>query len=91
LIRYDPPAPGIGFGIAALIMSALTVSLMVVLPSELEQDGPALALRADPNDAAAGLRSAALHLRCTVPVAVNAPLFSAARVTRPDPRCGQRS
>jgi hypothetical protein len=84
--------PRIGFGIAALVMSALTVSLMVVLPSELEQDSPALALRAGPHRAAAEPAAAdALHLRCTVPPAVNTPLFSAARVTEPDPRCKQQS
>jgi hypothetical protein len=92
LIRYDPPVPRIGFGIAALIMSAFTVSLMVVLPSELEQHSPALAVGAEAHRAAAVPRPAgAMHLRCTVPAAVNAPLLSAARAPAPDPQCKQQS
>lgn len=92
LIRYDPPVPRIGFGVAAVIMSALTMGLMVVLPSALEQEGSALAMRAAPNPAAAVLDSEdTLHLRCTVPPAVNAPLFPAARATGPDPQCKQQS
>jgi len=45
LIRYDPQAPRVGFGLAAVVMSAATFGLMVVLPSVLEQDGLGLALR----------------------------------------------
>ena len=92
MIRYNPAVPRIGFGIAAMIMSALTFSLMVVLPSELEQASPALALRAEPDGAAAHSRAAgALPFRCAVATAVNAPLFSLVRLTGPDPQCKQPS
>ena len=92
MIRYDPTVPRVGFGIAALLMSALTVSLMVVLPVELEQDSPDLVVRAAPDRTAAAARAAgALPLRCTVPAAVNAPLFVAARPAEPDTQCKEQS
>lgn len=91
MIRFDPPVPRIGFGIAALVMSALTFGLMVVLPSELEQDSHALAVRAEAPRAAMDLRSEATLIRCMVPAAFNAPLFSAARETGPDPGCKPNS
>lgn len=91
MIRFDPPVPRFGFGIAALVMSALSVSMMVVLPAELEQDSHALAVRAEAPRTAMGLRPEATLMRCTVPAAFNAPLFSAARATGPDPRCKQNS
>jgi hypothetical protein len=83
--------PRIGAGVAALAMSALSVSLMVVLPSELEQRSHVLAGRAQTHRAAAEPRSDDAHLRCTVPAALNAPLFPAIRATAPDPRCKQHS
>ena len=89
-MRFDPPVPRIAAGIAALAMSALTVSLMVLLPSELEQNSPVLAARAEAHRAAADPGSEGT-LRCTVPAAFNAPLFPAARAAAPDPRCKQSS
>ena len=92
MIRYDPPVPRVGFGIAAVIMSAATFGLMVVLPAALEQDNSVLALRADsPHIAAVAQPPDLMHLRCTVPAAVNAPLFIAVPLSEPDPRCKQPS
>ena len=91
MIRFDPPVPRIGAGIAALAMSALTVGLMVVLPSEYEQDSHVLAARAEAHQAAADPGPEGRLLRCTVPAAFNAPLFPLARATTPEPRCGQNS
>ena len=91
MIRFDPPVPRIGAGIAALAMSALTVSVMVVVPAELEQNSHVLAVRAVAQRAAADPGSEGTLLRCTVPPAFNAPLFPAARATAPDPRCKQNS
>ena len=92
MIRYDPTAPRVGFGIAALLMSAFTVGLIVVLPLEMEQDDASLIPLAAPHDAAAEPRAAGeLSLRCTVPPAINVPLFSAVRLTGPDPQCKEPS
>jgi len=88
LIRYDPPVPRVGFGIAAVILSAATFGLMVVLPAALEQDNSVLALRADSSRTASIAQPADLmHLRCTAPAAVNTPLFIAVPLSEPDPRC----
>ena len=92
MIQYDPAAPRVGFGIAALLMSAFTVSLMVVLPLELEQDSASPVLRAAAPATPAETRAAgALPLRCAVAAAVNTPLFAAARLTGTDPQCKARS
>ena len=91
MIRFDPPVPRIGAGIAALAMSALTVSVMVVVPAELEQSSHVLAARAEVQRAAAEPGSERTLLRCTVPPAFNAPLFPAARATARDAHCKQNS
>jgi hypothetical protein len=92
LIRYEPTLPRVGFGVAALIMTALTFGLMVVLPSRLESESPAFVVRAGAHRAAADPRAAGtLQWRCTVPAAVNAPLFGTARAFAADPRCKQQS
>jgi hypothetical protein len=92
LIRYKPALPRIGFGIAALLMTALTFGLMIVLPSELEAGSDAVALRTGPHrTSAAASASGTLHFRCTVPPAVNAPLFWTARTREADARCKQQS
>lgn len=89
--RFDPPVPRIGAGIAALAMSALTVGLMVILPSELEQDSHVLAARAAAHRAAADPGLEGTPLRCAVPAAFNAQLSPQARATAPEPRCKQTS
>jgi len=92
VIRFDPPVPRLGAGIAALAMSALTVCVMVVVPSELEQNSRVVvAVRAEAQRAAAVPAPEGTLLRCTVPAALNAPLFPAAPATALDPRCKQNS
>jgi hypothetical protein len=92
LIRYDPHVPRVGFGFAAVVMSAVTFGLMVVLPSVVEQDGFALALRIDAHHTTADMQPSKVRdIRCTVPAAVNAPLFAAVRITEPDAPCKQPS
>ena len=91
MIRFDPPVPRIGAGIAALAMSALTISVMVVVPSELEQNSHVLAVRAEAQRAATDPGRGGALLQCTVPPAFNAPLFQAARATALAPRCKQNS
>jgi hypothetical protein len=92
LIQYNPPEPRIGFGVAALLMSATTFGLMVALPSALEQESSTLALRAEPHRTAANRPAAdSLNLSCAVAVAVNAPLFGTAPATSFDPKCKQPS
>ena len=91
MIRFDPPVPRIGAGIAALAMSALTISVMVVVPGELEQNSHVLAIRAEVHRAAAEPGSERTLLRCTVPPGFNAPLFPAARATARDAHCKQNS
>jgi hypothetical protein len=92
LIEYNPPVPRLGFGIAAVIMSALTFSLMVALPSELEDESSTLALRAEPHRTAANPPAEdTLNVPCAVAVAVTTPLFAGASATPPDPKCKQPS
>jgi hypothetical protein len=92
LIEYNPPVPRIGFGIAAVVMSAITFSLMVVLPSALEQETYSLAQRAEPHRTAAIPPAAdTLNVPCTVAAAVNTPLFPRAPATAADTKCKQPS
>ena len=92
MIQYHPPVPRIGFGIAAVIMSALTFSLMVVLPSALEEQSSTLALGNEPpRTAARPPASDMLSLPCAVAAAINAPLFASASTTATDQQCKQPS
>jgi len=72
-------------------MSSFTVSLMVILPSKLEQRSHVLAVRAEVHRAAADPGSEGALLRCTALAAFNAPLFPAARAKASDPHCKQNS
>ena len=47
--RYEPPQPRVACGIAALLMTAATIGLMVVLPSKMEADSQAFAMLAVAN------------------------------------------
>ena len=87
--RYEPVVPRLRFGAAAVIMATLTFGLMIVLPSKLETDANALAMRAEARESAAA--AGTLHLRCTVPPAFNAPLFPTARENEVDTRCKEPS
>jgi hypothetical protein len=90
LIEYNPPVPRVGFGVAAVVMSAITFSLMVVLPSALEQESSTLALRAEPHRTAASRPAAdTLSAPCAVAAAVNAPLLPLAPEPAADPKCKQ--
>ena len=92
MIQYNPPVRRIGFGVAAVVMSAITFCLMVVLPSSLAQEGSTLALRAEPHRTAAKPpASDVLDLPCAVAAAVNAPLIAGTPVSAPDRQCKQPS
>lgn len=92
MIQYDPPVPRIGLGVAAVIMSALTFSLMVALPSELEQQDVTLAARPELHRTAANRPAPdTLDLPCAVATAVNAPLFAGAPAMASEPKCKQPS
>ena len=92
MIQYNPPVPRIGFGIAAVVMSALTFGLMVALPSALEEQSTTLALRAEPpRTAARPPASDTLYVPCAVAAAVNAPLFVGAPSIAADQQCKQPS
>ena len=92
MIQYDPPVPRLGFGAAAVIMSALTFSLMVVLPSGVEQQDSTLAARSEPHRTAANPSAAdTFDIPCAVATAVNTPLFAGAPATAAEPKCKQPS
>ena len=92
MIHYNPPVPRVRFGMAAVVMSAVTFGLMVALPSGLEAQSSTLAMRAEPHRTAAKpSASDMLNLPCTVATAVNAPLFAGAPATASDPQCKQPS
>ena len=42
--RYEPPFPRVTFGFAAVAMTAITIGVLVVLPSKMEPDSQAFAL-----------------------------------------------
>jgi hypothetical protein len=91
LNRYDPPVPRIGFGVAAVIMSAVTLSLMVVLPSGLEQQDSTLAVRTAHRTAANRPAEDTFTVPCAVAIGVNAPLFAGTPATAVEPKCKQPS
>ena len=63
---YQPDEPRLALALAAMIMSALTIGLLVVLPSKMEPDSQAFAMIATAN---ANPCANTLHLRCTDPYA----------------------
>ena len=89
--RYDPPVPRIGFGVAAVMMSAVTFSLMVVLPCGLEQQDSTLAARTEAQRTAANPAEETFTVPCAVATAVNAPLFARTPATAVEPKCKQPS
>ncbi|HVN36034.1 MAG TPA: hypothetical protein VMU96_12370 [Casimicrobiaceae bacterium] len=92
MIEYDPPVPRIGFAVAAALTSMLTFSLMVALPSALEEESSTLALRGEPHRTAANPPAAdTLDLRCAIAAAVNTPLFAGAPASAAGPKCRQPS
>ena len=42
--RYEPTQPRIAFGFAAMIMAAITIGLLVVLPSKMEPESQEFAM-----------------------------------------------
>lgn len=64
--RYQPDEPRLALGLAAVIMSALTIGLLVVLPSKMEPDSQAFAMLATAN---ANPCASTIQLRCTDPYA----------------------
>ncbi len=92
MIHYDPPVPRLSFGVAAVVMSALTFSLMVALPSGFEQQDSTLAAHAEAHRTAANPPAAdTFDIPCAVATAVNAPLFAGAPATAAEPKCKQPS
>jgi hypothetical protein len=61
--RYDPAAPRIAFGLAAMTMSAITIAVLVVLPSKMEPDSQAFAQLAGASSISANA-CARLNQRC---------------------------
>lgn len=44
MTRYEPHHPSVAFGIAALILTACTLGVLVVLPTKMEPDHQAFAM-----------------------------------------------
>ena len=42
--RYEPPFPRVAFGFAAVAMTAITIGVLVVLPSKMEPESQEFAL-----------------------------------------------
>ena len=59
--RYEFPTPRVAFGFAALAMTALTIGVLVVLPSRMESNSQAYALFAASRTAQC---ASALPVRC---------------------------
>jgi hypothetical protein len=78
MIRYEPETPRAACGIAALLMTAVTLWVLVVVPSQMEQESQMFSMLAMSNFTAANLCAAAT-LKCTAPPTVRSPASSAER------------
>ena len=62
--RYEPTQPRIAFGFAAMIMAAITIGLLVVLPSKMEPESQEFAMLSAASSAATN-PCAVISLKCT--------------------------
>jgi hypothetical protein len=67
--RYQPNEPRLVLGLAAMIMSALTIGLLVVVPSKMEPDSQAFAMLTTANSTAVDPCANPALLRCIDPSA----------------------
>ena len=82
--RYEFPTPRVAFGFAALAMSALTIGVLVILPSRMESDSQAYALFAASRAAQC---ASALPAKCADVVGVEEPSLHAVSHRITEPRC----
>lgn len=86
--RYQPPTPRAAFGLAAAVLTAMTIGLAVVLPAHVDT-----ADRSRP-DLAAGAGRPLVDAVSIIPVRIDVlgvrePELASAPVDRADARCGE--
>jgi hypothetical protein len=87
--RYETTPPRVAFGFAAMIMTAITIGVLVVLPSKMEPESQAFGTWAAANSAAAN-PCAAANLKC-VDLASVRKSASAPQSFAADPKCKDQS
>jgi hypothetical protein len=87
--RYEPTQPRIAFGFAAMVMAAITIGLLVVLPSKMEPESQEFAMLTAAS-AAATNPCAAISLKCTEQ-AVERAMASPVQVPDAEPKCKEPS
>lgn len=80
--RYEFPTPRVTFAFAALVMTALTIGVLVILPSRMESDSQAYALFAASRAAQC---ASALPVKCADIVGMDKNADPTSR--RPEARC----
>ncbi len=87
---YHPTGPRLAIGLAAMIMSAITISVLVVLPSKMEPDSQTFAMLASASFVTA-LPCATAYFKCVDLAAVRESASVPIQVVRADPRCKEQS
>lgn len=88
--RYEPNFPRTTFGFSAMAMTAITIGVLVVLPSKMEPGSQAFAMLAASSSAAAD-PCAAMSLKCVDPAATRESASTHASGPASDPKCKEQS
>ena len=88
--RYEPTCPRIALGLAAIIMSAITIGLLVVLPSKMEPESQEFTLLTVASSAATN-PCAALSLKCMNLAVWPGITSTPVQVLGAEPRCKEQS
>jgi hypothetical protein len=88
--HYEPTCPRVASGFAAAIMTALTIGVLVVLPSKMEPDSRAFALLEASSSASAN-PCAAVRLKCVDLPAIRDSASATIQVSGADPKCKDQS
>lgn len=89
--HYEPPCPRVALGFAAMVMTAVTIGVLVVLPSKMEPDSQAFALLGRASLAATDPCAAAINLGCTDLATTRDAALKRLGVLRVDPKCREQS
>jgi hypothetical protein len=87
---YAPVQPRIAFGFAATIMAAITMSLLVVLPSKMEPESREFAMLTAASSMATN-RCATISLKCAEWTAGRGLVSAPVQVLDADPKCKEPS
>jgi hypothetical protein len=88
--RYEPNFPRATFGFSAMAMTAITICVLVVLPSQMEPSSQAFAMLAASSSAATD-PCAAMTLKCVDPTAIRESTSMHVSGPGSDPKCKEQS